>query len=497
MQKQQVGRVWGVGGAAVLALVALAGGCTVGRDYVPPQASNGLGLGASFAQLDGTSPLASSADLPDEAMLAAWWEGFGDSKLSELVSRALAGNLDQQLASERVREARALRGIAEGAKFPTLDAGGTAQRQRGSENIGAPGNDRDSSLFDAGLDASWEIDVFGGIRRSVEASRADLQATIEQERAVRVTLAAEVARNYVELRSLQERQRVLDRSIGAQRDTVKLTQERLDAGIAPKLDVAQSQAQLATRLSQLPPVLAGQRAAIHRLGVLLGEQPGVLAAELLGEVSPIPQLRQAGISSGLPSDLLRRRPDVREAERRIAAATARVGVAESDLFPKFSLTGSFGLQSDQVGELADMDSRRWAIGPSVRWNLFDGERLRRAVDAAESREKQALLTYQQTVLLAIEEAENALVDLQFSQARNAALREAVAANQEAVDLADALYRGQLSTFLNVLEGRRQLFYAEDALVLSDAEVARAVIALYKALGGGWSEVQAAEPAAQQ
>jgi NodT family efflux transporter outer membrane factor (OMF) lipoprotein len=466
-----------------LALVACSGGCTVGRDYVPPQ----VAAPGAFAQLDGTMPLGSASDLPQEAQLAVWWDGFGDSTLTSLVQRALTKNLDQQLAAERVREARALRGIAEGAKLPTLDATGNAQRQRGSESIGAPGNDRDRSFFDAGLDASWEIDVFGGIRRGVEASRADLAATIEQERGVRVTLAAEVARNYVELRSLQERQRVLDRSIQAQRDTVKLTQERLDAGIAPKLDVAQSQAQLATRLSQLPPVLAGQRNAVHRLGVLLGEQPGALAAELLGSDASIPRVQTTSIASGLPSDLLRRRPDVREAERRIASATARVGVAESELFPKFSLTGSFGLQSDQAGEFADMDSRRWGIGPSVRWNLFDGERLRRAVDAAESRERQALLTYQQTVLLSIEEAENAMVDLRFAQERNAALREAVRANQEAVDLADALYRGQLSTFLNVLEGRRQLFDAEDALVASDAEVARAVIALYKALGGGWSE----------
>jgi NodT family efflux transporter outer membrane factor (OMF) lipoprotein len=203
--------------------------------------------------------------------------------------------------------------------------------------------------------------------------------------------------------------------------------------------------------------------------------------------SAIPKVQEA-IASGLPSDLLRRRPDVRAAERRIAAATARVGVAEADLFPKFSLTGSFGLQSDKAAEFADLDSRRWGIGPSVRWNLFDGDRLRRTMDAAASREQQALLEYQQVVLLAIEEAENALVDLRFAQQRNAALQEAVRANQEAVDLADALYRGQLSTFLNVLEGRRQLFDAEDALVLSDAEVARAVIALYKALGGGWGEM---------
>lgn len=469
---------------SVALLVLLAGGCTVGKDYAPPKVETP----GAFSQLDGASSIGSNSDLPDEAKLASWWENLNDPVLTGLVQRALASNLDLRVAAERVREARALRGVAEASKYPTVDTSGTAQRQRGSESINNFGSDRDRSLFDAGLDASWEIDVFGGIRRSVEASRADLEGVMEQERSVRVTLAAEVARNYVELRSLQERQRVLDRSIGAQRDTVKLTQERLDAGIAPKLDVAQSQAQLATRLSQLPDVLRGQRAAVHRLSVLLGAAPGAVAAELMDTTGAIPKV-QAAVASGLPSDLLRRRPDVRAAERRIAAATARVGVAEADLFPKFSLTGSFGLQSDQVGELADLDSRRWGIGPSVRWNLFDGERLRRTKDAAASRERQALLEYQQVVLLAIEEAENALVDLRFAQQRNAALQEAVRANQEAVDLADALYRGQLSTFLNVLEGRRQLFDAEDALVVSDAEVARAVIALYKALGGGWGEAK--------
>jgi NodT family efflux transporter outer membrane factor (OMF) lipoprotein len=469
---------------SLLALTLLAGGCTVGKDYTPPK----LDTPAAFAQLDGASTLATTSDLPDEIKLAQWWEQLNDPTLTGLVQRGLGSNLDLRVAAERVREARALRGIAESGKFPTVNTSGTAQRQRGSENIGGPGTSDESNFFDAGLDASWEIDVFGGIRRSVEASRADLQSVMEQERSVRVTLAAEIARNYVELRALQERQRVIDRSVQAQRDTVKLTQERLDAGIAPKLDVAQAQAQLATRLSQLPLVLAGQRAAVHRLSVLVGAAPGALMSELLETQSSIPRA-QMSLAAGLPSDLLRRRPDVRAAERRIAAAVARVGVAEADLFPKFSLTGSFGLQSDNTGDFPDLDSRRWAIGPSVRWNLFDGERLRRAKDAAASREQQSLLEYQQVVLLAIEEAENAMVNLKFAQQRNAALRDAVAANQESVDLADALYRGQLSTFLNVLEGRRQLFDAEDALVLSDAEVAQAVIALYKSLGGGWAEAQ--------
>jgi NodT family efflux transporter outer membrane factor (OMF) lipoprotein len=306
-----------------------------------------------------------------------------------------------------------------------------------------------------------------------------------------VSLAAEVALNYIELRQFQQRRFVADNSIKTQRDTVDLTRSRLDAGLAAELEVAQSQAQLATRLSQRPPLLTGERAAMYRLAVLLGQHPGALIGELTSEVpdtaSTLVPKTTAAIAAGLPSDLLRRRPDIRRAERQIAAATARVGVATADLFPRFSLTGAFGFEAEELDYVFDASSRTWLIAPAVRWNIFDRGRIRRTIDAANEREQQAMIAYEQTVLIALEDVENALVRLSNEQERNSALRDAVASNRRAVELADERYRSGVGDFLDVLDGQRLLYDSEDALVASDAELTRAVITLYRALGGGWQE----------
>lgn len=463
-------------------LLTLAG-CTVGPNYSTPQ----VATPEAFANLDAAQPLGIRGDQPGTS-LAAWWNDLGDATLASLIQRAVEGNRDLRIAVARVDEARALRGIAASGQFPRVDIGAGADRSRQSETTGIPGQgDRENASVRLGVDASWEIDVFGGVRREVQAADADLQSLEEQRHFVLISLAAEVARAYIDLRSNQHRTLVTDRSIAAQAESVDLTRSRLEAGLAAELEVAQAQAQLAVRRSQRPPLTAAGRAALHRLAVLLGQAPGSLNDEL-ATTAAMPTA-PTNVAVGLPSDLLRRRPDVRAAERRIAAATARVGVATADLFPRFSLTGSFGLSSSAGDRLFDMNSRTWSIGPTMRWNIFDAGAVRRSIDAANQRERQAFFAYEQTVLTSLEEVENALVQLSSEEDRRGALREAVRANQRAVELATERYRTGVGDFLNVLESQRQLYDAEDQLVQSETATLRSVIALYLALGGGWDAGQ--------
>lgn len=476
-----------------MAVTLVMSGCiTVGPDYKPPQTN----MPASFAGHDASGDVVTLNDPLSEEAVTRWWDSFNDPVLSGLIERALAENLDLKLAEERLNEAYALRGISRAAWYPTLDANGSATRFRGSDNTGQPFSiGKDQTRFAAGLDASWEIDFFGGIKRAVEASEADLQAAEEDRRFARVTLAAEVAQAYVDLRQFQQRKAVIMRAIKSQRETLGLTKSRMDAGLANDLEVAQAEGILATRESQQPALLTGERSAIYRIAVLLGKNPAPLISELQtsnteegnaasSESAPVPTTK-APIATGLPSDLLRRRPDIRRAERQIAAASARVGVATADLFPRFSLTGSFGLESEHTDQFLDMSSRTWSFGPTVRWNIFDGGKLRRTVDAANSRERQALISYEKTVLVALEDVERALVQLKNEQLRRDSLQRALKANTRAVDIAQERYRAGVSEFLNVLESQRQQYDSEDQLVQSDAEFARSVIALYRSLGGGW------------
>ncbi len=476
-------------------LMLAVGGCvTVGPDYTPPQTH----MPGSYAGHDASGDIVTLNDPLSEEAVTRWWDTFNDPVLSGIIERALAENLDLKLAEERLNEAYALRGISKALWYPTLDASGSASRSRTSDNTGQPFSiGRDQTRFSLGLDASWEIDVFGGIRRAVEASDADLQAAEEDRRFARVTLAAEVAQAYVDLRQFQQRKAVVMRSIVAQRETLGLTKSRMDAGLANDLEVAQAEGILATRESQRPILLTGERGAMYRIAVLLGKNPAQLISELetantdeanaaSSEAAPVPTTK-APIATGLPSDLLRRRPDIRRAERRIAAASARVGVATADLFPRFSLTGSFGLESEHTDQLLDMSSRTWSFGPAVRWNIFDAGKLRRTVAAATSRERQALIQYEQTILTSLEDVEHALVRVKNEQTRRVSLQRAVAANTRAVKIAEERYRAGVSEFLNVLETQRELYDSEDTLVQSDAELARAVIALYRALGGGWRD----------
>lgn len=428
--------------------------------------------------------------------LTQWWTLLNDFMLDSLIARAVAANLDLRVAEARVREARAARGVVAAEGRPTIDATGSYSRSRRSENafsspsssagngsFGGAAFDLESDLFQIGFDASWELDVFGRVRRGVEAAEADIAAAEENRRDVLVTVLAEVARNYVELRGLQRQLAVAHDNIAAQQETVELTQARFQGGITSALDIAQAEAQLATTQSQVPILETAFKQALHGLGVLLGQEPGALLEELSPE-APIPQV-PLETAIGLPSDLLRRRPDVRRAERELAAATARIGVATADLFPRFSLTGLLGLQSLDLADLALGSSRFWTTGPGISVPLFEAGRIRANIRVQNARQEQALTQYEKTVLTALEEVENAMVAYAKEQVRRRALAAAVDANSQAVDLANERYTKGLADFLNVLESQRSLYVSQDQLVQSERAVTANLIALYKALGGGW------------
>lgn len=454
-------------------------GCTVGPDHTSP---------STEAPQAWPEPLEGGLNT-QTADLRTWWQLFGDATLNSLVERALAGSLDLREAAARVRESRALRGITAADRLPSVDAVGSASYNRESENtLGGPGGapGQESELYEAGFDATWEIDLFGRVRRSVEAADADLSAAVESERDARVVLVSEVARSYIELRSAQTRLTIARENLRTQEDTLGLSQDRFKAGLDTELQVAQSVAQVESSRSQIPGLVQEFKRAGFRLDVLLGLQPGTLAAEWEIE-SPVPPLA-ADLAIGVPADLLRRRPDIRRAERELAAASARVGVATADLYPRLTLNGSFGLASEEFGNLFEADSRTWGVGPlAVRWPVFDAGRVRSGIRVQEARQEIALVAYERTVLEAYEEVANAMVAYARVRERRASLSAAVDASRQAVDLANDLWTRGLTDFLNVLDTQRELFQLEDQLAASDAEVATNLVALYKALGGGWDE----------
>jgi outer membrane protein, multidrug efflux system len=464
---------------AGLVLLASIGGCMVGPNYRPPQVA---------------VPAAWSEGPPDgakarTAAIAQWRTTFKEPMLESLIARALQSNLDLRTAAARVREARALRGITAADLWPTIAVSGSYTRQRRSENAftlpsgavsgAAGGGNLTQDLFQTGFDASWEIDLFGSVRRSIEAANADLAASQEALRDTLVSLLAEVARNYVEVRGLQQRLVIAQENITSEQETLALTRARFTAGLTSELDVAQA-------ASQVPTLETSLKQGLHRLGVLLGQEPGALLTEL-STAAPIPTA-PPDVPVGLPAELLRRRPDVRQAERQLAAATARIGVAVADLFPKLSLTGALGLESVKLADLATGASRFWAIGPTLSWPIFDAGRIRANIAVQDARTDQQLTTYEQTVLTSLEEVENALVAYSREQVRHARLVGAVEANRRAVELSNELYIRGLGDFLNVLDSQRALFASASDLAQSEATVSTNLVALYKALGGGWEPI---------
>ncbi|MFH0726780.1 MAG: efflux transporter outer membrane subunit [Pseudomonadota bacterium] len=458
---------------AALSLSAFAGCAAVGPNYSRPETRAPAGWQTPFlGGLTGT-PLAPET-------LSQWWTTLNDPVLSGLIERAVKQNLDLAEARARIREARATRGISDAGFFPTLDGSGSATKSRGSENSGSG---RESKLFAIGFDAGWEVDVFGGVRRSVEAAEADLAAAGEDLHDVLVTLVAEIALNYVDCRTYQGRLAVAEANISTQEESYDLTRFRFEAGVSDELAVHQARYNLESSRSQLPALRTGLEAAKNRLAILLGMAPGTLHPEL-SERKAIPVI-PVSVAVGVPAETLRQRPDVRRAERRLAAQSARIGVATAELYPKFRLSGSIGLESISTGNLIEYGSRSWRIGPGVSWNLFDAGAVRRNIEVRTALQEQALIQYEASILGALEEVENALVAYGEEQLRRESLVSAAESARISMQLARDQYTAGLVDFSNVLDAQRSLLNFEDNLAASDGVVTANLVRLYKALGGGW------------
>jgi outer membrane protein, multidrug efflux system len=519
---------------AFITIPLLLSACEVGPDFKPPKAQ----VTPTFGEAAATQP--SNSGTSNQQVVVTWWRSFNDAELNSLIDRAVKNNLDLRNAESRLRQARAQRGVVGSELWPQINADGGYQHARGSKNVvipaaafqsaggsgspataspgvtpddvtagasgaGAGGSAGVSSstplggpesplgnggfpgvttdLYQAGFDASWEIDVFGGQRRAIEAADADTAAALEDKRDLMVSLLAEVARDYIQFRTAQLELQISQKNLKDEQDTLDLTRSRYQAGFATYLDVAQQSAQVAATAATLPTYEAAIRESIHGLGVLLGQDPESLSDELTNS-APIPPV-PGTVPIGIPADLVRRRPDIRRAEQQLAAASARIGVATADFYPKFSITGSMGLDSSQIKQLFDWESRYFVLSPGISWPIFDTGRIHSNVEVQRELTRQAATTYESAVLNALREVDDSLASYKTDQVRHQSLKDAVDASRQAVDLARQQYEKGVIDFLTVLDTQRTLLQAEDVLAQSDSAVSLDLVALYKALGGGW------------
>ncbi len=482
----------------------LIAGCSVGPDYTPPtrEAPTDFSARSEIEAVEAADEelLAQIPD-PAETQLvetvyeagepeADWWRLLDDDDLDRLVEAALEANHDLRIAEANLRRSRALLGVGRRDRYPTVTSTAAASRERASSAVTPSGADRDSTFYSGELDAAWELDLFGRVRRSIEALEAEEGIATAELRGVAVAITAEVARTYLELRGEQNRLAVARENAKNQRETYELTQALLEGGRGTDLDLARAEAQLEQTLASLAPLESNIAAAIHRLGVLTGRAPGELVTELTApssgpEAAQLPALPST-LSIGEPAELLRRRPDIRAAERRLAGQTARVGIQVGDLFPRVRLLGGLGFLSTSASDIVDSGSTTSSFGPFLSWPAFDLGRVRQRIAAAEADVDAALAGYEQTVLIALEETENALVDYARSREREARLAVAADASQRAADLAAVRYRYGADSFLTVLDAERRLLEAQDLHAQSATRAALAFVQLYKVLGGAWA-----------
>ena len=450
-------------------------GCAVGPNYKEPRTS----VAASFAN----SP--TNTVSVEEATLATWWKGFNDARLDGLVDRAMAHNHDLRIAAANVKEARALRRLTAFDLAPTVQANASYAKTLLSKTAALPGTPdsaREIEFYDAGFDATWELDFFGRVRRTVQAASAQLGRAEANRLDVLVSVTAEVARNYFELRGSQNQLDVAHRNADVQAETLKITRDRLEGGRGTDFDVSRSRSLLNQTLSTIPPLEAAIQRAIYRIAVLTGQQPTALTSEL-STPEPLPSaLPPLAFTS--PEAMLRRRPDIRAAERSLAAATASIGIVTADLFPRVTFVGSVGLQADTFAGLGKSGADTWNFGPRITWAALDLGRVHAGIKAADARAEASLAFYELTVLTALEETEGALVDFGREQTRQQFLEASAQASQKAVDLAHQRYDAGATDFLSVLDTERTLLEAQDRLAASQTRTATALVAVYKAFGGG-------------
>jgi multidrug efflux system outer membrane protein len=453
---------------------AVLSACAVGPDYQAPETPSA----AKFDSLEATYS-------PEQAV-AGFWQTFDDATLEKLVDTAVMSNYDVRIALSRIAEARALRRDAAFDLAPSVTAGGGYTKTRVAREQTLAGAPRSTEFYDAGFDAFWELDFFGRVRRGLEASSADLGAVEASERDVLVIVTAEVTRSYFELRGFQQQLDVAQRNVVNQQSTLDLATARLEAGSGTEFDTARAQAQLSATRGTIAPLEAAVARSIHRLSVLVGREPGALFAELAPErdLPPLPGV----VPVGNPADLLRRRPDIRVAERQLAASTARIGVAVSDLFPRVTFTGSAGYVATSSSDLGNSGTDAYTLAPGISWAIFDLGHVQARIAASKARQQGALLQYEKTVLQALEETENSLVTHARARDRLVHDEAAVRSSNTAAGLARVRYENGASDFLQVLDAERTLLESEDRLARSRTEAATSLIAVYKSLGGGWEAV---------
>jgi multidrug efflux system outer membrane protein len=459
--------------ALIAAFLVLTGCAAVGPNYIPPQTKTPPAW---------NTPLQGGLIYEADSMhLAAWWKTINDPELSQLIDRAATRNQDLKKAQARIREARARRGLSRTDLYPALDVSSAVSRSRGSSETGG-GTTRD--LFSAGLDASWEIDLFGGVRRSIEAADADLQAAGEDLHDTLVSLLAEVALNYLDLRTGQARLSVTEETLKTQEESHNLALWRYQAGLGDELAVQQACYNLESARAQIPGLLTSIAEAKNRLAVLLGEAPGTVHEEW-EKVQSIPAVPPE-VAIGVPADILRQRPDVRRAERQLASQTARIGVATAELYPKLKLSGAIGVDALTFRGLFNASSTASSGSVGLSWRIFDAGAVRQNIEIQSTLQEQYLTAYESAVLAALEEAENAILAYAQEQKKRQSLGEAVRWAEAAAELTQIKYRTGLIDFTTVLETERSLLSFRNQLVQSEGSVVMNLVKLYKALGGGWA-----------
>jgi len=419
--------------------------------------------------------------------LDRWWTRFEDPVLNTLIEKARLNNLDIRTAALRLEESMALRGVAASAFYGSINADAAALAGQLSENSNSlpEGVDSKADYYTIGANAIWEADLWGRVRRTVESAEASLDASLEDYRDVLVLVQSRVAGFYVEVRTIQKQILLTKDNVKLQQETLKLTHDRFDAGLSADLDVRRAELNLARTESTLPHLYANHERVINALSVLLGEMPGSLKQEI-GVTNTIPKTR-VPVHAGIPADILRQRPDIRSAERLVAAQNARIGVAASDYYPRFLLVGDLRLESTDYDNLFGGDSVAYGFGPQIRWNLFSGGRVKNQVRAEKARTARAQAHYEHTVLRAVGETETAMVSYAQELDRFAALEKAVLAAEESVHQTKTLYRSGLTDFQNVLNMERDLFEQQNLRADSEGKIARRIVDIFRALGGGWQD----------
>jgi NodT family efflux transporter outer membrane factor (OMF) lipoprotein len=460
-----------------IAVIAITGCATVGPEYEAPQ----MEMSAEWnTDID-------PALLPKAELVRQWWTLFNDPLLNRLIESASENNLDLLSAIARVGEHRARLGIAESDQYLTADVTAGVTRQMTSEN--STGDGQENSIYSSGINLGWEIDLFGRVRRSIEAASADYQISEEDRTDVMISLYSHVALTYIEIRTNQARLTTAQANIESFNSVLTLTQSRFKHGLASGLDVAQAESLLARAEAEIPSLRTAVTQGINNLHVLLGLKPGSINGELkTPQLIPLPPAKAA---VGVPADLLRQRPDIRKAERQLAAQTARIGVVTADLYPSFSLSGSLGYESLDAGNLVNPGSQMYSVGPSLRWNIFSRGRIRNHINAQDAITRQALFAYEQTVLNGLSEVENALKAYTEDRLRLDALERSVEAVHRSVKLSTNLYKQGLVDFQPVIDAQRNKLDSENQLASAKGESAANFIRLYTALGGGWDPKQPA------